>query len=70
MTIYTREEYDSVSGGKKKHPELSFFMSLSFVTQLTRAHEDWGKQHEEAEHAHSPALSIYRAGNFQEMKMP
>lgn len=27
-------------------------------------------QHEEAERAHSPALSIHRAGNFQEMQMP
>lgn len=56
--------------GKKTYPKLTSFMNLSSTTQLTRVHEDWGKQYEEAERAHSPPLPIRRASNFQDTQMP
>lgn len=56
--------------GKKTYPKLTSFMNLSSITQLTRVHEDWGKQYEEAERAHSPPLPIRRASNFQDTQMP
>lgn len=71
VTIHTREECDSVSEEEKKKV-LKWALLWAWVSlcNFIRVYEDQSKQYEDTEHAHSPALSVHKPINFQDMQRP
>lgn len=55
---------------KKKVLKWALLWAWVSLCNFIRVYEDQSKQYEDTEHAHSPALSVHKPINFQDMQRP